>query len=121
MGCGQNPGNSMWRDIMKKIMVVTLSAMFILVLFGCGTANHGSNSLAPSEEISADNNSLEEEIYEDIKENEDAIKENSKEEWYFLEGEGGWHALKQKNLKKLRSMQYILIVEWGNICEKGEG
>ena len=54
-------------------MVVTLSAMFILVLFGCGTANHGSNSLAPSEEISADNNSLEEEIYEDIKENEDAL------------------------------------------------
>ena len=105
MGCGQNPGNSMWRDIMKKIMVVTLSAMFILVLFGCGTANHGSNSLAPSEEISADNNSLEEEIYEDIKENEDAIKENSKEEWYFLEGEGGWHQrVTDEHLKKA---QYI--------------
>lgn len=29
-------------------------------------------------------------------------------------------ALKQKKLKKLRSMQYILIVEWGNICEKGD-
>lgn len=86
---------------MKKRIVVTLSVLFILALFGCGTIDKGNNSLSTLEEISDANNGLDEVIYEDIKENEDVIKEKSKEDWYFLEGEGGWHQrVTDEHLKK---------------------